>query len=110
MNCTAWIHDGKCELWTGTQNPLGFAAEAADALEMDIEDVILHNQYLGGGFGRRAFPDYTIQAAKVAAEVPYPVKLIWSREEDTRPRPLSAGKYQPLPCQGSMQTACRRPG
>jgi isoquinoline 1-oxidoreductase beta subunit len=84
MNCTAWLHDDICELWTGTQNPLGFAAEVADALEMDLENVLLHNAYLGGGFGRRAFPDYTIQAAKIAAELPYPVKLIWSREEDTR--------------------------
>lgn len=84
MNCTAWVHDGICEIWTGTQNPLGFAAEVANALEMDLEDVHLQNAYLGGGFGRRAFPDYTIQAAKIAAEIAYPVKLIWSREEDMR--------------------------
>jgi len=84
MNCTAWLHDGGCELWTGTQNPLGFAAEVATVLDMDIGNVHLHNGYLGGGFGRRAFPDYTIQAARIAAEVPYPVKLIWSREEDMR--------------------------
>jgi isoquinoline 1-oxidoreductase beta subunit len=84
MNCTAWVHDGICELWTGTQNPLGFSAEAAAAIDMDADKVILHNQYLGGGFGRRAFSDYTIQAARIAAEVPYPVKLIWSREEDMR--------------------------
>ena len=84
MNCTAWMHDGICEIWTGTQNPLGFAAEVADVLEMDLEDVQLHNAFLGGGFGRRAFPDYTIQAARIAAETPYPVKLIWSREEDMR--------------------------
>lgn len=84
MNCTAWLHDGQCELWTGSQNPLGFAKEVAGALDMDIDDVTVHNQYLGGGFGRRAFPDYAIQAARVAAEVHYPVKLVWSREEDTR--------------------------
>ncbi len=84
MNCTAWIHDGRCELWTGSQNPLGYAKEVADVLEMDIGNVTLHNQYLGGGFGRRLFADYTIQAARLAREVPYPVKLIWSREEDTR--------------------------
>jgi isoquinoline 1-oxidoreductase beta subunit len=84
MNCTAWIHDGQCELWTGTQNPLGFAKEVSDALDMDQDDVTVHNQYLGGGFGRRAFADYAIQAAHIAAEVPYPVKLVWSREEDTR--------------------------
>lgn len=84
MNCTAWVHDDICELWTGTQNPLGFAAEVAGVLDMDLEDVVLHNQYLGGGFGRRAFPDYAIQAARLASEVHYPVKLIWSREEDMR--------------------------
>ena len=84
MNCTAWIHDDICELWTGTQNPLGFAAEVAGVLDMDLEDVVLHNQYLGGGFGRRAFPDYAIQAARLANDVHYPVKLIWSREEDMR--------------------------
>ena len=84
MNCTAWVHDDICEVWTGTQNPLGFAAEIAGVLDMDVEDVILHNQYLGGGFGRRAFPDYAIQAARLANEVHYPLKLIWSREEDMR--------------------------
>jgi len=84
MNCTAWVHDGQCELWTGSQNPLGFAREVAGALDLDIDDVTVHNQYLGGGFGRRAFPDYAVQAARVAADVHYPVKLVWSREEDTR--------------------------
>jgi len=84
MNCTAWVHDGVCDVATGTQNPLGFAAEIAETLDMDVEDVHLSNTYLGGGFGRRAFPDYAVQAARIAAEVPYPVKLIWSREEDMR--------------------------
>lgn len=84
MNCTAWIHDGVCELWLGTQNPLGFAADVARAIDFDIENVWVHNQYLGGGFGRRAFSDYAVQAARIALESPYPVKLIWSREEDMR--------------------------
>ncbi len=84
MNCTAWIHDGQCELWLGTQNPLGFSARVARAIGFDPEQVIVHNQYLGGGFGRRSFSDYAEQAARIALEVPYPVKMIWSREEDMR--------------------------
>ena len=84
MNCTAWLHDDTCELWTGTQNPLGFAREVAAAIDLDVGQVIVHNQFLGGGFGRRAFSDYAVQAARLAREVPYPVKLVWSREEDTR--------------------------
>ena len=84
MNCTAWVHDGECELWVGSQNPLEFAKSAGEAIGIELENVRLHNQYLGGGFGRRAFSDVAVQAARIAAEVPYPVKLIWSREEDTR--------------------------
>lgn len=84
MNCTAWFHDGKCELWTGSQNPLGFVKEVAEALDLDADNVILHNQFLGGGFGRRGMSDATIQAARIAATVDYPVQLIWSREEDMR--------------------------
>lgn len=84
MNCTAWVHDEICELWTGTQNPLGFAAEVAKAIDLDADNVVVHNGYLGGGFGRRAFSDYAIQAARIALDAPYPVKLIWSREEDMR--------------------------
>lgn len=84
MNCTAWVHDGQCELWVGSQNPLEFARLAGKAIGIDPERVIVHNQYLGGGFGRRAVADYAVQAARIAADLPYPVKLIWSREEDTR--------------------------
>lgn len=84
MNCTAFVHDGGCELWAGSQNPLGFASSVAEVLDMDTEKVIVHNQYLGGGFGRRVVADVAVQAALIAKEVDYPVKLIWSREEDIR--------------------------
>jgi isoquinoline 1-oxidoreductase beta subunit len=84
MNCTAWIHEGKCEIWCGSQNPLGVRAAIADLLEFDLANVIVHNQLLGGGFGRRAETDVMKQAVLIAKEVGYPVKLIWSREEDTQ--------------------------
>ena len=84
MNCTAWVHDGRCELWLGTQNPLGFKLRVARAIGLKPAAVDIHNQYLGGGFGRRSFSDFAEQAARIAVEVSYPVKLIWSREEDIR--------------------------
>lgn len=84
MNCTAWVHDGKCELWCGSQNPLGVRAAAAELLEIDIDQVTVHNQLLGGAFGRRGETDVMKQAILIAKEVDYPVKLIWSREEDTQ--------------------------
>jgi isoquinoline 1-oxidoreductase subunit beta len=84
MNCTAWVQPGKCELWCGSQNPLGVKAAAAELLELDLDQVIVHNQLLGGGFGRRSETDVIKQAILIAKEVDYPVKLIWSREEDTQ--------------------------
>ncbi len=84
MNATARVTDSQCDVWTGSQNPLGFRGAVAEALEMPSEQVTIHNEYLGGGFGRRATPDYAVQAARIAQASGYPVKLIWSREEDTR--------------------------
>ena len=73
LNCTGWIHDGLCEVWTGSQNPLGLRAEVASALDYDDEQVVVHNQLLGGGFGRRASSDYGVITALVAAQVNHPV-------------------------------------
>jgi isoquinoline 1-oxidoreductase beta subunit len=83
MKSTAWVKDGKIEVWGGTQNPLGIKAAIAEYFDIDAENVVINNVYLGGGFGRRAITDYPIQAVKLAnALLGVPVKMIWSREED----------------------------
>lgn len=84
MNCTVWVKGGEAEVWCGSQNPLGVAAAVAEELQIDQEKVIVHNQLLGGGFGRRSETDVILQATRIAKEVDFPVKLIWSREEDTQ--------------------------
>jgi len=85
MNCTALVKDGNVEIWTGTQNPFGTRKAIAEALDIDLDNVAINNAYLGGGFGRRASPDYEIQAAKLANMMPgTPIKLIWSREQDVQ--------------------------
>lgn len=85
MNSTALVKDGNIEVWGGTQNPLGVKAAIAEYLDIDAENVVVNNVYLGGGFGRRAMPDYSIQAVKLANALPgIPVKMIWSREEDVQ--------------------------
>ncbi len=84
LNATVRIDGNTAEVWTGTQNPLKTRNAVAEALGFKPGDVTLHNQFLGGGFGRRAMPDYPVMAAQIAAECDFPVKLIWSREEDTQ--------------------------
>lgn len=84
LNATAEVKDGRAEIWVGCQNPLGFRRDIAATLGIDPENVTLHNHAMGGGFGRKARPDYALQAAVLAREVGRPVQLIWSREEDVR--------------------------
>ena len=83
MNCTVHVKgDGTAEIWTGSQVPARARDAAAQVLGLAPEKVTLHNHLLGGGFGRRLYSDYVVQAAAVAKQVKGPVKLVWSREED----------------------------
>ena len=84
LNATAEINNDHCTIWVGCQNPLGFRKAIAEALSLDEDKVTLHNQLMGGGFGRKSLPDYAIQAAQIAKAVGRPIQLIWSREEDIR--------------------------
>ena len=88
INCTAWVRDQdgstKCDIWTSTQVPLMARSAAADALDLSKDDVVVHHPYLGGAFGRRLESDYVTMAARIAQEIGVPVKMIWSREEDTQ--------------------------
>ena len=90
LNCTVWLHDGICEVWTGTQNPLGARGAVAEALGLEPIKVEVHNAYLGGAFGRRSVQDYVVQAARIANATGAPIKLIWSREED-----IAQDRYRP---------------
>lgn len=82
MNCTAHVHKDGVELWVGTQAPARCQAFVAEALGVDPARVTVNNHLVGGGFGRRLEADYAVQAAQIAKQLPYPVKVIWSREED----------------------------
>jgi isoquinoline 1-oxidoreductase/isoquinoline 1-oxidoreductase beta subunit len=84
MNATAWYRDDGIEVWAPTQAPdLGRIA-AARVTDLAPDDVTIHTTFLGGGFGRRLTNDYIEEASAVAFRVRKPVKVIWSREEDTR--------------------------
>jgi isoquinoline 1-oxidoreductase beta subunit len=97
MNCTAWVRDGKCDVWSGHQAPVNARQAAADAAGLDFDDVTYHNAYLGGGYGRRSTSDYITMATRIAKATGYPVKMIWSREEDTAQdhyRPSATSRFR----------------
>jgi isoquinoline 1-oxidoreductase beta subunit len=83
QNCTARVGQDGVDVWGSMQFPQGAQGAAAQAAGVKPEQVRIHVQFLGGGFGRRIENDYVAQAVKIAAAVPgTPVKLIWSRPED----------------------------
>jgi isoquinoline 1-oxidoreductase beta subunit len=84
LNATVHVTADQCEIWTGTQVPQRAVNEAARITGLPVDKVILHNQYLGGGFGRRLETDWVEQAVAFAKQVPYPLKVVWTREEDIR--------------------------
>jgi isoquinoline 1-oxidoreductase beta subunit len=89
---TGHFKDGELTIWGGLQDPLSTRKRAAKAAGLDVENVTFNPMIMGGGFGRR-FPDVVEiidQIALVASQVPYPVKLVWSREEEVR-----HGTYRP---------------
>jgi isoquinoline 1-oxidoreductase subunit beta len=98
MNCTAQVGPERVDLWVGTQNPEAALAAAAEITGVALENVYLHNCFLGGGFGRRGNTDHVKQAVMVAKALGgRPVQLIWTREEDIRHdwyRPMAAIRFR----------------
>lgn len=83
MTCVAEVRADAVELWVGTQVPVRAQTAAAEAAGRPVEQVIVNNQLIGGAFGRRLEVDFISQAVAIAAQVDYPIKLTWTREEDT---------------------------
>src|SRR5258708_9361806 len=84
MNATVHLQPDRLDVWVGSQDAEGALRAAALASGLKPEQVHIHNAFLGGGFGRRDANDEIVQAVAIAKVVKRPVKLIWTREEDTR--------------------------
>ena len=84
QNFTADYKNGKCLLIGPTQFQQGAVGNVAAALGIKPEDITLKTTFLGGGFGRRLEVDFIVQAAQISKAVAKPVKMVWSREDDTQ--------------------------
>jgi len=84
MNCTVHVRRDACDLWVGTQVPTRTQSLVAEVTGLPMDAIKIHNQLLGGGFGRRLEADGNVLAVRIAQQVDGPVKVVWSREEDIR--------------------------
>ena len=82
-NATALFVDGKIEMWAPVQSPQWIRDSVAANLELDAANVTINVTLLGGAFGRKSKPDFAVEAALIAKEMPgTPVKVTWTREDD----------------------------
>jgi isoquinoline 1-oxidoreductase subunit beta len=97
MNATAWVHDGKIEVWAPVQSAGRERFTIAQEFGVNEDDVTVHVTFLGGGFGRRSSIDFISPAIIASKNTDRPVKVIWSREEDMAHglmRPVAKGHFK----------------
>ena len=94
LTAAARLSPGKCEIWAGCQFQTIDQANAAQAAGLKLEQVTINTLAAGGTFGRRANveSDYIVEVVSIAKATggKYPVKLIWTREDD-----ITGGRYRP---------------
>jgi isoquinoline 1-oxidoreductase subunit beta len=99
LNCVVRLDADACEVWNGEQFQTVDQGAVAEVVGLKPEQVKINMLFAGGSFGRRANPasDYVREAAYIAKALAVtgkpgvPVKLVWTREDDTR-----GGYYRPL--------------
>ena len=84
MSAVAHVRADAVEIWTGTQAQ-GFIFPLVEQLTgLPRTAIVLHQQYLGTGMGRRVETDVVADAINLSSMMQAPVKVIWPREEDLR--------------------------
>ncbi|MBA1144408.1 xanthine dehydrogenase family protein molybdopterin-binding subunit [Mesorhizobium neociceri] len=91
MNCTVHLRKDGCEIWVGSQVLGRTQSVAAKVAGLPLDQVVVHNHLIGGGFGRRLEVDGVARAVEIAKHVDGPVKIVWSREED-----IQHDMYRPM--------------
>jgi isoquinoline 1-oxidoreductase subunit beta len=90
MNFFADVTPEKVDLVGPIQTPAGTANEVAELLGRNFSEVNMDMTRMGGGFGRRLYGDFVVEAAQISNLAKKPVKVVYTREDD-----MTAGMYRP---------------
>ena len=90
LNCLAWVQGDEVTIWAGTQSQGPAQGILSGIAQVAPARVKVNTMLLGGGFGRRFAPDFTIDATLLSKLSGSPVKLIYTREDD-----MAAGYFRP---------------
>ena len=90
MNFFAHVTADKVDTYGPIQTPKRTAGQIAKLLGRPVEQVTVGMSRMGGGFGRRLYGDFALEAVEVSEKAKAPIKMVYSREDD-----MTAGKYRP---------------
>ncbi len=90
MNCFAEVTDDHAQLAGPLQAPEFLENTLSARLGMPLDKIDIEMTRMGGGFGRRAYSHYMIEAALISQKAKAPVKLMYTREDD-----MTYGIYRP---------------
>lgn len=91
MNFYANVTDTKAVLNGPIQTPEYLEKSVADVLGMSLDQVDIQMTRMGGGFGRRLYGHFGIEAAAISQKAKAPIKLVYTREDD-----MTQGTYRPM--------------
>ena len=100
LTCTAHVQGDKVEVWGPIQAPDWIQRDISGRLKLKPENVKVNMTFLGGGFGRKAFMDYTYEPVLLSKEMNAPVQVVWTREDDMTQGPFRPGAV--YECKGSI--------
>jgi isoquinoline 1-oxidoreductase beta subunit len=90
MNFFAHVTDEKADLLGPVQTPEFLEKSIATLFDMDPANIEVGMTRMGGGFGRRLYGSFAVEAALISKAVGAPIKLVYSREDD-----MTQGTYRP---------------
>ncbi len=90
MNFFAHVTADKAELIGPTQTPKALEDAASKLLGIPVENIMVDMTRMGGGFGRRLYVHFGLEAAAISKKAGVPIKLIYSREDD-----MTQGTFRP---------------
>ena len=76
------VQGEKCQVWAPVQDPQWTKGAVTEMLGLEPENVRVDVTLLGGGFGRKSKPDFVVETALISKETGFPIKLMWTREDD----------------------------
>jgi isoquinoline 1-oxidoreductase beta subunit len=90
MNFFADVTDNKAELVGPVQTPEYMEKSVSARLGIPLENVDIKMTRMGGGFGRRLYGHFLVEAGVISQRMKAPIKLVYTREDD-----MTFGNYRP---------------